>query len=81
MGFGREKHDTTRSIQSQKSNHDPNRSISSQKSMITKSSHDPNRSISSNSVLLHPVSETHGQKKQVRKIPLGFGTCFLMVFF
>jgi hypothetical protein len=73
MGFGREKHDPTRSIQSRKSNHDPNRSISSQKSMITKSSHDPNRSISSNSVLLHPVSETHGQKKQVRKIPLGFG--------
>jgi hypothetical protein len=73
MGFGREKHDPTRSIQSQKSKHDPNRSISSQKSMITKSSHDPNRSISSNSVLLHPVSETHGKKKQVRKIPSGFG--------
>jgi hypothetical protein len=67
MGFGREKHDPTRSIQSQKRDHDPNRSISSQKSMITKSSHDPNRSISSNSVLLHPVSETHGQKKQVRR--------------
>jgi hypothetical protein len=85
MGFGREKHDPTRSIKSQKTHdtihplhlqsnplHDLH-SISSQKSMITKSSHDPNRSISSNSVLLHPVSETHGQKKQVRKIPLGFG--------
>jgi hypothetical protein len=67
MGFGREKHGPTRSIQSQKNNHDPNRSISSQKSMITKSSHDPNRSISSNSVLVHPVSETYGQKKRLEK--------------
>ena len=73
MGFGREKHDPTRSIKSQKSNHDPNRSISSQKSMITKSNQDPNRSISSNSVRLHSVSETQGQKKQVRKIRPGFG--------